>query len=478
MRFSLKLVLCTTVITALLFSVCGTLMVKENFDRSLELAVKQNVNQHTLERYALESNMLGYILSGEEFTDEKLAEYGYRLSGYAGTKSQRIAIYTEDRQEIFSNLPEGLTREAVAGVLGTNGDDYQLEKAGQEIYMLLASYLNIENHPVYVASAYDMTSVFTERDRQLRTFLILNGIIIAISLFAIFLLSMLLTAPIKKLNTASRKIAKGAYSERTHIHSQDEIGELSRSFDQMAQAVEDKIEALNAALKQREDFISSFSHEIKTPMTAIIGYADMMRLTPCEKDTQLKYANYIYSESKRLEELSRKLMDLMALSEEPAVLEPVDTGMLFYRLKKQLEPALGEITLEIEAEDATVLAEETLLNCLIRNLVVNAKKADPKDGQVHIKGTIEGSRYGVCVTDKGCGIPKEKLSRIVEPFYMVDKSRARACGGAGMGLAICQKIAELHGTKLEFESVLGEGTSVRFLLRCWKGEEEGDATQA
>ena len=230
----------------------------------------------------------------------------------------------------------------MAGVLGTNGDDYQLEKAGQEIYMLLASYLNIENHPVYVASAYNMTSVFTERDRQLRTFLVLNGIIIAISLLAIFLLSMLLTAPIKKLNTASRKIAKGAYSERTNIHSQDEIGELSRSFDQMAQAIEDKIEALNAALKQREDFISSFSHEIKTPMTAIIGYADMMRLTPCEKDTQLKYANYIYSESKRLEELSRKLMDLMALSEEPAVLEPVDTGMLFYRLKKQLEPALGE----------------------------------------------------------------------------------------------------------------------------------------
>lgn len=477
MRFSLKLVLCTTVITALLFSICGTIMVKENFDRSMDSAVKQNVNQHTLERYALESNMLGYILSGEEFTDEKLAEYGYRLSGYTGDKARRIAIFTGDREEIYSNFPQELTGEAVAGVLNQKGDDYQLEQAGDEIYMILASYLNIESHPVYVASAYDVSRIFTERDRQLRTFLLLNGIIIAISLLAIFLLSMLLTAPIKKLNTASRKIAKGAYSERTRIRSDDEIGELSRSFDQMAQAVEDKIEDLNAALRQREDFISSFSHEIKTPMTAIIGYADMMRLAPCEKDTQLRYANYIYSESKRLEELSRKLMDLLSLSEEPAVLKPVDAERLFYKLQKQMEPVLGEVSLDMQAEKGYVLAEETLLNCLLRNLVVNAKKAGPKDGQVHVTGTAEGEEYRIRVTDKGCGIPKEELSRIEEPFYMVDKSRSRACGGAGLGLAICRKIAELHDGKLKFESEPGVGTSVEIRIKRVKQEEGENAPQ-
>lgn len=111
-----------------------------------------------------------------------------------------------------------------------------------------------------------------------------------------------------------------------------------------------------------------------------------------------------------------------------------------------------------------VRADEVLVNCLLRNLIGNAKKAAPRDRTVRVKGVQKGSRYCVTVSDRGCGIPEEKIERITELFYMVDKSRSRAEGGSGLGLAICQKIAELHHTQLQFQGQVGEGTTVCFYL--------------
>ena len=121
---------------------------------------------------------------------------------------------------------------------------------------------------------------------------------------AAVLFSRLVTRPLTTLQSASEKIAAGQYTERTQVQTNDEIGTLSRSFDRMAAAVEGKIDEMGAVMQSQQDFIAAFTHEVKTPMTAMLGYADLMRAAPDDADLQRESANYIYHETRRLEEPS------------------------------------------------------------------------------------------------------------------------------------------------------------------------------
>lgn len=467
MKFSLKLVLMTTIILAACFSLGGYLMVNQNFNKSLDTVVRENIGQHTMERYALESNMIGLLTNGDEPTDEKLSKYGESVAGYLGANTKRFAICSDGKSVIWSNLSQTLSKEDILEALSKKGDDYYIrrDRTGQ-MTMLLSSYLNEGSRPVYLLSAYDLTKVFGERDRQLQSFWTFDAIILGAATIAILLFSLFLTRPIQKLNIASRKIAEGAYSERTGIHTADEIGELSQSFDRMAQAVEGHVAELNRSIQERDDFVASFSHEIKTPMTAIIGYADILRSQACEPEIQQKAAGYIFHEAKRLEALSQKLMELMSLSEERIEKTDVSLGEIFAVTAESVQPVLDGIQLIYPARGPVVHVDKMLIVDLLRNLILNAKKAGPKDGRICLDWMRERTRVRIRVTDTGCGIPQEELARITEPFYMVDKSRSRANGGAGIGLSVCRKIAELHGSELIFDSELGRGTVVSFPLEC------------
>ena len=123
------------------------------------------------------------------------------------------------------------------------------------------------------------------------------------------------------------------------------------------------------------------------------------------------------------------------------------------------------VNVTYEIQDEYVRIEPDLFKTLMINLVDNARKASHKNSVIEMFGKAEDGGYALYVRDHGRGIPKEELSKITEPFYMIDKSRSRAQNGAGLGLALCQRIAELHGTKLEYESEEGEGTTVRILLK-------------
>lgn len=483
MKFSLKLVLTTTVILAACFSLGGYLMVNQNFNQSLETAVRQNIEQHTLERYSLESNMISLLAGGDDPTDEKIAKYGESVTGYVGRGSRHFAIYSEQKSPIWSNLPATLSQDDLLEALDRDGDNYYLRRDGAgQVMMLLSSYLEEGSRPVYLLSGYDLTRVFNERNRQLESFWTFDAVILSAAVIVLLLFSLYLTRPIQRLNTVSRKIAQGAYSERTRIQTGDEIGELSRSFDRMAEAVEERVDELNRSIRERDDFVASFSHEMKTPMTAIIGYADILRSRECEPEIQQKAAAYIFHEARRLEELSQKLMELMSLSNEHVQKEAVPLEEIFSATAESLRPSLeGTLLILPPAGEISVHAEASLIVDLLRNLIVNAKKALPRDNAVHISWEKERGRIRLTVSDKGCGIPTEELPRITEPFYMVDKSRSRANGGAGIGLSICQKIALIHGSDLKFESQVGEGTSVSFTLEeafpAEAGPEGGDMVE-
>lgn len=397
-------------------------------------------------------------------TDEKIIKYLNSLYMHTNNKSELVALYTEDFKQVYSNI-EGIDTLDIKNILSQNKNLYCLREIGNNHYMLFSSHWNINNKIIYIINAYDVGAIYEERDRQMSEILVTDIIILLVSTIAIFIFSQYITRPISILNKTSKKIASGKFNERVNITSKDEMGELAESFNIMANQIENKISELHLQIKQKNDFINGFTHELKTPMTAMMGYADLLRLKKCDEDISKKALNYIYSETKRLESLSSKLMRLMSLTEEKIELCNINVTEFIERIARIENDIITDVLIVTSIEPANIIGDKDLLEVVIRNLVENAKRAKPKDNRVLIKGEkIENKKYRISVIDKGMGIPKEHISRLTEDFYMVDKSRSREANGSGIGLSLVKKILLFHKSNINIESEENEGTVAFFYL--------------
>lgn len=253
-------------------------------------------------------------------------------------------------------------------------------------------------------------------------------------------------------------------------HTERDVSELRMNRARIRE-LEAAISNLEDVANRREEFIASFAHELKTPLTAIIGYADMIRSKEMSPKSRFTAAGYIFSEGKRLEALSLKLMDIIVAGKQGFDKKHFEVGYFIRSIAAVTVPSLSNdgITLDMRWEPGEIKVEPDLFKTLMINLVDNARKASKKNDIIELFGKAEPDGYSLYVRDHGRGMKKEELSKITEPFYMIDKSRSRAQNGAGLGLALCQRIAELHDTSLQYESELGKGTTVRIFL---KGDEQ------
>ena len=278
------------------------------------------------------------------------------------------------------------------------------------------------------------------------------------------LLTSLITHSIKNVSKAAKRIAEGSYSERIDTAGKDEIGELADNFNQMAEKIEEKITELYDAARAKEDFVANFSHELKTPLTSVIGYADMMYQKELSRDQVKDAAEYILNEGMRLEALSLKLLDLFVLDKQDFLLERVSVKALFQNLMQGIEPVCQKygIELHIDIEEENIAVDYDLFKTMILNLIDNAGKADCRD--IWIVGKTGEDGYQIQIRDNGRGVPKEEVGRITEAFYMVDKSRARKQHGAGLGLALVAKIVEIHNARIKISSDGTTGTVINIVL--------------
>lgn len=219
-----------------------------------------------------------------------------------------------------------------------------------------------------------------------------------------------------------------------------------------------KVQELNA---RQSRFVDDLTHELKTPLTSMIGYADLLRSGMLDDARRRTAADAIYHESTRLESLSQQLLALQGLQKNGITLQAVDVAAVFHDVARCLPNA--PLTLDAPA-GATVQADRVLLADLLRNLAVNALHASTPGNIVRLICTDAGNGWRLAVIDTGCGIPAEAVPHLTEPFYRVDKARARADGGSGIGLALCAEIAAAFGTKLNFASEVGAGTTVSLTL--------------
>ena len=439
MKFAYKMVCLLVLVLSASFGVGGCYLLYSDFSAQLARAEAANANTHRQVCTLLQGEILDRQRRGESLDDAALTEL---LANFA--------------------LPTALWRDGVCIV--SSGD--LLPDGTMEVRRLAdggvqATYASSLQGGLQLATAYDLTDLYRGRDAALRRFLLLEAAVLAAGAAVTAVFARRMTRPLRTLTTASAEIADGDYARRTGLHTGDEIETLSSSFDKMADAVQEKITALQADVRQREDFMGAFAHELKTPMTSIIGYADMLRTIQASPAEQYEAAGAIYHEGRRLEALSGKLLALLGLGEETITLQPTALAALWPRL----QAACPGVPLQLPACDAAVQADADLLLDLLCNLVGNAVKASEPGQPVEVRAADNGDTVTLTVADHGCGIPQSEISRVTEPFYMVDKSRARKQGGSGLGLALCKRIAEVHGSDLHIESTPGEGTRVSVILR-------------
>jgi len=260
--------------------------------------------------------------------------------------------------------------------------------------------------------------------------------------------------PIKRLSTASKEVAKGNFDIEVKIKSNDEIGQLTSDFNLMTKELKN-IDFL------RNDFVSNVSHEFKTPITSIKGFAQLIRDGHISNDQLSEYSEIIVKESERLSLLSSNLLKLSELDSK-VIREQAKPFSLDEQIRKtililEVEWSKKEIEFDIDLEEILFSGDEHLLQEVWLNLIHNAIKFSNQKGVIRVGLHKDGSIVKADIYDSGMGIADKDKKRIFERFYKGDKSRSK--DGNGLGLVIVKKIVELSNGKIYFESELGIGTT-------------------
>ena len=463
MKFKHKLVLCMVVLLGLSFGLGGTILIHRSFKTSLSSTIDSDL----LNYESIQSTLLIAVDTNSVSSYIDMSNIINQLSAQGNSNRKNIILRNSD-MEVVSIMNSSFTYKEMKPSDENNCNSI-IWRENNNYYLQLCSSMDINTENLDISQmdiVYDITSVYAARAQEQNTFRLLLIAIFVVGSITSMIAASLLTKPLEKLSSLAQHISHGDYSARLHIHSGDEIEALANDFNNMADTIEDNISELHFSMEKQEQFMGSFAHELKTPMTSIIGYADLLRSQNMSEDETNEAANYIFSEGKRLESLSLKLLDLLVVKNQETILTPTDPALAIRNVINVMKPELAKehITLKSSCRKGCCMMDIDLFQSLIINIIDNARKAIDDNGLIHVAGTVRDDNYVIIIKDNGRGMPPEEITRISEAFYRIDKSRSRAQGGAGLGLAICSKIAEIHQAKIKYKSAVGRGTVVTITL--------------
>lgn len=460
MSYRLKLTITIALLIAIAFGIGGTLMITISFNASLETET-----QAALKSFEAVQNTL-FLLNS--------------LGGQTDYASLTNAL-TQMSEQNMRNW-QALTLKAGDEVIFKDGnaigDNHSLPSPAEDQCsyipvtdqyghgLLILSVIAADDTELELLSRFDLSTVYATRDTQQRIYSIIFAAVTVFGIVSAAVLSISLTRHLHKLTKTARQISGGELSKRSGIQSNDEFGQLSRDFDAMADKLQENIARLEADMDRQEQFMGAFAHELKTPMTSIIGFADLLRQGDLDENTRMRAAEYIFTEGHRLERLSFKLLDLLLLKKDELNMKRMLLSKYMLETEQALSPALKRkgVRLVCRAEQKRAVFEPDLVKSLLYNLIDNASKAMDTGGIIGVTATVIPGGCQFQVVDNGRGMEASELTRITEAFYRVDKARSRSQGGAGLGLSLCKQIVELHNGNISFASVPGKGTRVTVTL--------------
>ena len=469
MRYRLKLIITISLLIALSFGIGGTLMITTSFKATLEQETRSALTtfENTLRTlYLLNSR-------GDQSDYGSLADALAQMEEQNLSQWQALSLKAGDSRLFLSGKEQMLDFTVPSPA---ENQCTSLPIADQHGHgLLVKSIIMAGATELEVLARFDLSHVYTLRDTQQQQYLIVYSAVVCFGIVASIILSIALTRHLRRLTVTVRKISGGDLSRRSQIKTHDEFGQLSRDFDVMADKLQESISKLESDMQRQEGFMGAFAHELKTPMTSIIGFADLLRQGNMDESTRMLASNYIYSEGKRLERLSFKLLELLLLKKDALTMTRVWLNTYLSEVERALTPNMKakNIRLVCKADATRVTLETDLVKSLLYNLVDNASKAMDNGGIIAVRGVAIPGGCQFQVADNGRGMAPEELTKITEAFYRVDKARSRSQGGAGLGLALCKQIVELHNGSIQFASTPGKGTRVTVTLYAKAGQTDG-----
>jgi signal transduction histidine kinase len=274
-------------------------------------------------------------------------------------------------------------------------------------------------------------------------------------------LSRRILAPVEALTAAVRRMEAGDLSQRVEVTSQDEIGDLGRAFNSMADGLA-RLEEL------RRNMVTDVAHELRTPLANIRGYLEALQDGVVKPEKHI--IDSLYDEAMHLNRLVNDLQELSLAEAGQLRLQrqPVALADVVHRAaeagRARAQAVKIELQIDLPEDLPLVDIDPQRIGQVLRNLMDNALTHTPPGGEIAIAAHADGQWVAVSVWDTGSGIAAEDLPYVFERFYRADKSRSRATGGAGLGLAIARQLVQAHGGQIEVESEIGQGTRFTFTL--------------
>lgn len=461
MKLSWKLFFITTPIFIIFLTVFGTWMVQDSFEKSYDREVQQCIveNQMFQNSYELTMNALSQK-QRERLSVQQIVESFHRMDAGRNTSARILAqdgtvLYQDGGCVVEHRIIEKLDEKHNVG--------YEAVKSGSEVYIVVLGRSILSQ---YIETTKNITQIYRSREDMYERYQ-MGVLLMTVQVGAVILVVLFFVMRnMQKLSRATRQFARGKYDTRVDIRSGDEIGTLASDFNWMANAMNTQMVQLQNEVQRQEEFTAAFAHELKTPLTSIIGYADTIRQMELSAEETDMCADYIYRQGKRLQSLSYKLLEMTLAGQQEIMYREIYMPEFLEEVKKTVAQSLEEkkIVLYVEAQNGVIYGDRELLGSVFINLIDNARKASDAGKRIWVYGRSVPGGYTVTVEDEGRGVTQEELSRITEPFYMVDKSRARKEGGAGLGLALCRKIIDLHQGSWQFESEPGKGMRITVLF--------------
>lgn len=391
-----------------------------------------------------------------------VAYYTYNGNNWDGVENLGHVAELKQSGVVLSNLN--------GRVLYHYDDAYIGRQVPQEIYSR-GYILRVDNQVIgilYPAALFSDTFMQLEQNFVKSTMVAVVKGAFFTSLFAIIIgmaLSIHIVHPVRELTRAAKRMAKGNFEEPLPIYSTDEIGDLSRSFNTMAQEIEHGIE-------MREQMMADTSHELRTPLTVLASKLEFS--LEQNKPLETEEIVVLYDEVIRLKGLVNELQDLSKLEAGHTVLDKTLIKFADYfedfAVLLDAEAESRNLTLEVDLKEAPeyCYADSKRLKQIVLNLVNNAFRYTPEGGTVTIIAKEQNGDFLFSVQDTGMGIASEDVNKIFDRFYRTDRSRDRESGGSGLGLAITKALVDAHGGWIKVDSQLNEGTTFTIMLPGWK----------
>jgi len=460
MRFWHKILLSVLALFIAALDVSVIMVMKKSWQLNMDSEMQRASSEQLLIANNIYENLNSILARGTALTPILLASVSQSYGDYYRKQGIHLQLWENDR--MIYPPQKGQFGKSVFGKSGQ-------PESSDERSIQLSTQLPAPYQHVLLVYQRDISELFNKQQELNHFFVMINWIVGPVLLLLLYLLIRHLSKPLKLLSETSKTIAGGDYTKRVQLRSKDEFGELALNFNRMAEAVEQRVTELSDMAEEKQRMVDNLAHELRTPLTSMQGFAEFLTTANIGQEEQQTAGGYILSETLRLKNLAFKLLDLSVLRHQPLALQQVNISELFQAIQQTERPKLTDagISFHVHHTIPNVLGDPDLLASLLVNLVENAIHASKLGGEIHMLAYELDGEAVLEIRDTGTGITTEMAKRVFEPFYRGDQARSREYGGAGLGLSLCQQIAEAHKARLILNSVLGEGTSIKLFLQLY-----------